>query len=127
MIGSYSMSWLNFLTYLILIHQGIPVEYKLMTCLPRTFPVFSCFSFKSLCLYSAYVLLIVSSLVLSTLSYAHLCPNLPLSMRLFKHSRFLCSSTLSFGVSIISPKTHHCLIHLQHRSLLLLRVEITTI
>ena len=95
------MSWSNFLTSLILNHWEIPLEYNLIACLPNAFAVFSPFSFISRCLYSAYVLLIVSSLALSTLSCVHLCPNkcaLPLSMTLFKHSRFLCCSMPSFGV-----------------------------
>ena len=85
----------------------MPVEYKLMTCFPKAFPVFSPFSFSSRCLYSAYVLLMISSLALSTLSCVNLCPNkcaLPMLMMFFKHSRFLCRSILSFGVSTMSPK-----------------------
>ena len=119
------MSWCNFFTSLILSYREKPVEYKLIRCLPKAFPVFSPFSFSSRCLYSAYFLLIVSSLALSTLSCVHF-PNkylLPLSMTLFKHFRFLCSSMLSFGVSTITPKSHHQ-IYLQHQSLLLLSVEI---
>ena len=107
MIGSFSMSCHNFLTSMILSHQEIPVEYRLMTCLPKAFPVFSPFSFSSHCLYSAYVLLITSSLALSTLPCVHICPNkcaLSFSMTLFKHSRFLCYSMPSFGVSKTSPK-----------------------
>ena len=98
------MSWCNFLTSLILIHQEIPVEYKLMTCLPKAFPVYSPFPFSLRCLYFAYVLFMTSSLALSSLTYVHLCPNLPLSMRTFKHSRFLCCSMPSFGVSTVSLK-----------------------
>ena len=101
------MSWRNFLTSLILSHREIPVEHKLITCLPRVFPVFSPFSFSSRYLYSMYILLIVSLLVLSTFSCVHLLPKkyaLPLSMTFFKHSRFLCCTMLSFGVSTISPK-----------------------
>ena len=78
-----------------------------MTCLPNAFAVFSAFSFSSRCLYSAYVLLIISSLALSTFSCIHLLPNkwaLPLPMTLFKHSHFLCCPVPSFGVSTISPK-----------------------
>ena len=100
------MSCHNFLTSLILTNQEMPVEYKL-TCFHKTFAVFSPFSFTSHCLYSAYILLIVSLLALSTLSRVHLCPNkcaFPLSMTLFKHSHFLCYSMPSFGVSTISPK-----------------------
>ena len=130
MIGSFSMSCRNFLTSLILSHREIPVEYRLMTSLPNTFPVFSPFSFSSLCLYSASVLLIISSIALSTLPCVCLNPNkftLPLSMALFKYSRFLCCSMPSFGVSTTSPKTHHRLIYLQHKPLLLLlSVEIAT-
>ena len=101
------MSWLKFLAPFILTNQEIPLEYNLMTCLPKAFAVFSPFSVISRCLYSAYVLLIISSLALSTFSYVHLCPNkcaLPLSMTLFKHSRFLCCLMPSFGVSAISSK-----------------------
>ena len=82
----------------------MPVEYKLMTCLPKTFPVFLPFSFSSRCLYSANVLLIISSLALSTLSCVHLCPNYPLSLILFNSSCFLCCSVPSFGASTTSPK-----------------------
>ena len=42
-----------------------------------------------------------------TLPCVHLCPNkcdLPLYMRHFKHSYFLCCSMSSFGVSTTSPK-----------------------
>ena len=78
-----------------------------MTCLPKVFPVFSSFSFSSRCLFSTYVLLIISSLAFSTLPCVHLCPNkcaLPLSMRLSNSSRFLCCSMPSFGLSTMSPK-----------------------
>ena len=74
-----------------------------MTCLPKAFHVFPPFSFSSRCLYAAYVLLMVSLLALSTFSCVYLC-KLPLSMALFKHSRFLCCSLSSFGVSTMSPK-----------------------
>ena len=107
MIGSFSISCSNFLTSLILTTREIPVEYKLMTCLHRTFPVFSLFLFNSRCLYSAYVLLIVSSLAFSTFSCVHLLPNkyaCPLLVTLFKHSRFLYCSMPSFCVSTISQK-----------------------
>ena len=59
------------------------------------------------CLYSAYILLLVLSLALSTFSCVHLLPNkyaLPLPMALFKHSRFLCCVMPYFGVSTVSPK-----------------------
>ena len=98
------MSCRNFLTSLILSHQEIPVEYRLMTCLPKAFPVFSPFSFSSSCFYSACVLLIISLLALSTLLCVHLCPSLPLSMIPFNSSHFLCCSIPSFGVSTTSPK-----------------------
>ena len=78
-----------------------------MICLPKAFPVFSPLSFSSRCLYSTYVLLIVSSLALFTFSCVHLLPNkyaLPLLMTLFKHSRFLCCPMPSFCVSTVSPK-----------------------
>ena len=126
MIGSFSMSCRNFLRSLILSHRELPVEYRLMTCLPRAFPVFSPFSFSSRCLYSSYILLIISSLALSTLLCVHLCPSLPLSMILFNSSRFLCCSIASFGVSVTSLKTHR-LICLQHQPLSLLNVEIASI
>ena len=46
-----------------------------------------------------------------------------LLIALFKNSRFVCCSTPSFGVSIVSAKkTHHCLIYFQHQPLLLLNV-----
>ena len=98
------MSWHNFLTSLILAHREIPVEHKLMTCLPKAFPLYSPFSFSSRCLYQAYVLFMTSSLALPTLPCVHLCPNLPLFKRPFKYSRFLCCSMPSFGVSTISLK-----------------------
>ena len=107
MIRSFSGFCCYFLTSLILSTEEIPVEYKLMTCLPKTFSVFSPFTFSSRYLYSAYLLLIVSSLALPTFSLIHLSPNkyvLPLSMTLFKLSRFLCCSMPSYCVSIISPK-----------------------
>ena len=66
MIGSFSISWRNFLTSVILSHWGMPVEYKWITCLPKVFPVFSPFSFSSRCFYSAYVLLTLSALALPT-------------------------------------------------------------
>ena len=81
----------------------MPIEYKFITSLLKTFLVFSPFSFSSRCLYSAYVLFI-TSLALSTHSCAHLCPNFPLSMILFNSSHFLCCSVPFFGVSRISPK-----------------------
>ena len=101
------MSCLNFLTSLILSHREIPVEYRLMTCLPKVFPVFSPFSFSARCLYSAYTLLIISSLALSTLPCVHLSPNLPLSMALFNSSLFYAAQCLPLVYQ------QHCLIHLQ--------------
>ena len=130
MIGSFSVSWHNFLTSLILSYREIPVEYKLITCLHRAFPVFSPFSFNSRCLYSAYFLFITSSLTLSTLSCVHLYPNkcaLPLFMALFKHSRFSYCSIPSFSVSAISLKKYHRLIYFQHHPLPLLHIEISNI
>ena len=96
------MSCRNFLTCLILTNRDIPLEYKLMMCLVKVFAIFSPFSFSSHCLYKAYVLLIVSSLPLSSLSCVHLLPNkyaLPLPMTLFKHSCFSCCSMPFYGVS----------------------------
>ena len=107
MIGSSLISCRNFLTSLILTNREIPVEYRLMTCLPNASAVFSPFSFNSRCFYSAYVLLIVSSLALSTILRVHSCPYksaLPSSIALFNSSRFLCCSIPSFGVSTIAPK-----------------------
>ena len=78
-----------------------------MMCLPNAFAIFSPFSVISRCLYSAYVLLIISSLALPTFSCVHLPPNkctLPLPMTLFKHYRLLFCSVPSFGVSTTSPK-----------------------
>ena len=120
MIGSVSMFPRNFLTSLILSYREIPVEYKLMTCLPKAFPVFSPFRFSSRCLYSAYVLLIISSLAFSTLPCVHLCPNkcaLLLSMTLFNSSFFFCFSVPSFGVSTTSPKKSLSFNILQHQAL----------
>ena len=125
MIRSFSISCCNFLTALILSHRETPAEYKLMKCLPKAFPVFSLFSFSSFCLYSAYVLLIVSSLTLSTFSCVHLLPNKyvwPLLITPFNSSRFLCCSMPSFGVSTVSPKKSSSFKCLQHQSLLLFRV-----
>ena len=120
MIGSVSMFRRNFLTSLILSYREIPVEYKLMTCLPKAFPVFSPFRFSSRCLYSAYVLLIISSLAFSTLPCVHLCPNkcaLLLSMTLFNSSFFFYFSVPSFGVSTTSPKKSLSFNILQHQAL----------
>ena len=120
MIGSVSMFRRNFLTSLILSYREIPVEYKLMTCLPKAFPVFSPFRFSSRCLYSEYVLLIISSLAFSTLPCVHLCPNkcaLLLSMTLFNSSFFFCFSVPSFGVSTTSPKKSLSFNILQHQAL----------
>ena len=120
MIGSVSMFRRNFLTSLILSYREIPVEYKLMTCLPKAFPVFSPFRFSSRCLYSEYVLLIISSLAFSTLPCVHLCPNkcaLLLPMTLFNSSFFFCFSVPSFGVSTTSPKKSLSFNILQHQAL----------
>ena len=68
---------------------------------------FSPVSFSSRCLYSAYILLIISLLALSTLPCIYLCPNkcpLPLSMEVFNSSCFLRCSMSLFGVSTASPK-----------------------
>ena len=128
MIGSSSMSYCNFLVSLILSHREILVEYKLMTCLPKAFPVFSPFSFSSRCLYPAYVLFMASSLALSSFPCVHLCPNLPSSMILFNSSLFLCCSMPSFGVyQQCLQKTRYRLICLQHQPLSLLNVEIDII
>ena len=130
MIGSFSISCCNFLASLILNHREMPVDYKLITCLPKDFPVFSPFSFSSRCLYSTYILLIVSSLALSILPCVHLCPNkctLPLSMTLFKHSRFLFCSMRSLVYQQHHQKIHHRLIYFQHHPSPLLNVEINTI
>ena len=78
-----------------------------MTCLPKVFPVFLLFSFSSCRLYKVQALFIVSSLALPNLSYVHLCPSkcaLPLSITLFKHSRFRCCLMPSLGLSTRSPK-----------------------
>ena len=119
-IGSFSMSWSNFSISLILTHREIPVECRLMTCLPKALPVYSPLSFSSHCLHSTYYLLIISSLAwstlssvhlcpnlpLSTLSCVHLCPNLPLSMRLFSffmllNAFFWCINSISEIVIIV--------------------------
>ena len=108
------MSCCNFLVSLILSHREMLAEYKLMTCLPKAFPVFSPFSFSSRCLYPAYVLFMASSLALSSLPCVHLCPNLPSSMILFSSSLFLWCSMPSFGVyQQCLQKTHYRLICLQ--------------
>ena len=104
MIGSFSMSCCNCLTTLILYHLEMPVEYKLMTCLPKAFPVFSPFLFGSRCLYSAYVLSIISSLTLSALLCVHL-HSLTLSTAFFNSSCYLCCSIPSLGVSTTYQKT----------------------
>ena len=97
------MSYCDFLTSLILTIPAILVEYRLMTCLPKSFRVFSPFSFTLRCLYSDYVLLITSLLALSTILCVHLY-SLPLSMAFFNSSSFLCCSMPSFGVSTMSLK-----------------------
>ena len=104
MIGSFSVS-----SCIILTTWEIPVENKLMACLPKTFPVFSPFSFSSRCLYSAYVLLIVFFcwLYLHFLCPFFLPPNkyaLRLLTAPLKHSHFLCCLIHSFAVSTVSPK-----------------------
>ena len=110
MIRSFSMSRDNFLTSLILSHQEIPVEYKLMTCLPKAFPVCSSYSFGTRVhpVFSVrFVYDLITCRVHPFLPYVHLCPNkcaLLLSMTPFKHSCFLCCSMSSFGVSTTSPK-----------------------
>ena len=74
----YNWIFLNILLYffmsLILTTWEILLEYRLITCFPNTFGVF--FSFFSLslhlhCLYSSYVLVIVSLLDLSFHSWGH--------------------------------------------------------
>ena len=72
MIGLFSISCRNFWASLILTTREILVKYKLITCLPKTFPVSSPFSFCSRCLYSTYFLLMVSLLALSTFYFVHL-------------------------------------------------------
>ena len=71
------MSRYNLWTFLILTIREMVVEYRLMTCLPRAFPVFSPFSFSSRGLYSPYVFFVTSSLALSTLPCVHLWHFLP--------------------------------------------------
>ena len=125
---SFSMYCRNFLTSLILSHREIPVEYRLITCLPKAFSVFLPLSFSSRCLYSAYVLLIISSLSLSTLLCVHLCSNLPLSMRFFKHSRvFYVAECLLLVYQQYLQESHHRLMCLQHQPSSLLNVEIGSI
>ena len=107
MIGSFSISCCNFLASLTLTTQEIPVEDKLMTCLPK-----GLFSFFTLLI--QFTLLVfgvhfVYSFVagFTTLSCVHCflpSSTLPLLIALFKHSRFLCCSTPSFGVLTVSPK-----------------------
>ena len=79
-----------------------------MTCLPKAFPVFSPFSFMSRCLYSAYVLLIISLLALSTLLCVHLCPNLPLSKTLillvFYDAQYLASKACKTPLKFLTVK-----------------------
>ena len=127
------MSYCNFLTSVILTNREIPLEYNLMMCLSNAFAVFSPFLFSLRCLYSVYVLLTISSLALSTFSCVHLLPNkcnLPLSMRsmrLFKHSHFLCCAVPSLVYQQYHQKSHHRLIYFQRQPLPLLNVEIATI
>ena len=94
-IGSFSMSLRNFLTSLILTHREF---------------FFSIFTFfvqftLSVCSIIHFVNNFISSLV-----HPFMCPlcNLPFSVALFKHSRFLCCSVASFGVSATSPKNSSC-------------------
>ena len=91
-IGSFSISCYSCFKSLILITWEILVEYRLITCLPEAFPVFSPFSLRSSCF-----LRFMNSFVT-----VHFClpPSknpLPLLIALFKHSRLLCCSTLSFA------------------------------
>lgn len=101
MIGSFSISCYDFFTSLILTICETLVEYRLIThaCLPKALPVFQPYSFSSSSLYSAYVLLKVSSQALSTLYCFHFClpPNkytLPLLIAPFK--------TFSFPMRLIT-------------------------
>ena len=71
--------------------------------LPQGFFSFQPFPLCSRCFYSAYVLLIISSLALSIFLCVRLCPSLPLSMIPFNSSDFLCCSMPSFCGSTTSP------------------------
>ena len=136
MIGSFPISCCNFLTFLILTTQEIPVECKLITCLPKAFPVLSPLSFSSRCLYSAYVFLMVSSLALSLLdllTYLFLCiyslvntpcPCLWLSLSILV---FYAAQCLLLVYQRHLQKSHHRLICFLEQPLPLLHVEITTI
>ena len=121
---------LNLNLSLLLSHWEIPVEYRLMTCLPKAFPVFSTFSVSSRCLHSAYVLLIIKSLVLSTLPYVHL-PLINAPRPCLWHSLillgFFAAKCLPMVYQQHHQKTHYCLICLQHQPLSLFNVEIATL
>ena len=107
------MSCRNFLTSLILTKRKIPLEYRLMTCFPNAFAVFFTFFVQFTLLYSTYILLIISSLALSTLSCVHWCPNkcaLPMLMTLFNSCRFYAAQCLSLVYQQHHQKTHYRLI-----------------
>ena len=87
------------------------LEYILITCFAKVFPVFSPFLLSLRCLYSAYVLVIVSSLTFYTFACVHFLRRtcgLPLLRAPFKYSRFLCCSMPSLGKSTVSQKNLSC-------------------
>ena len=71
--GSFLIPCCHLFTSLLLNIREMQLEYILNTDLSKPFPVLSPLPFNSLCLYSAYALLIVLSLVLSTFSHVHCC------------------------------------------------------
>ena len=111
MIGSLSISCCNLCTSLIWTTWDTPVKYILITSLPKAFPVFSPFKFSSCWSYSAYPLLMVLLLALSTFSCVHYFLSLskyisPLPITPFTHPCFFCCPISFCSVSTVSSKKH---------------------
>ena len=102
----------------------MPVEYNLMTCFPKVFPVFSPFSLNSRCLYSVYALFITSSLALSTLSCVHL-PKECLWHSLILLALILTLVYVTQCVPLVyqqhNLKTHHRLIYLSTPAIIFMK------
>ena len=109
MIGSLSISCCNLCTSLIWTTWDTPVKYILITRLPKAFPVFSPFKFSSCWSYSAYPLLMVLLLALSTFSCVHYFLSLskyisPLPITPFTHPCFFCCPISFCSVSMVSSE-----------------------
>ena len=123
MVKSFSVSCYNFFTFLILTtwKNSATMQTNYMLPYVSLSLFFSSFSFSFCCLCSAYILLIVSLLALSALSYVHCSlhsATLTLLITYFKNWRFLCYSTPFVGVLVYQQYlgwTHHCLIYFLHQ------------